>query len=284
MMTAISILMPVYNSEKTILSAVRSCLRAMSDLDELIIIDDASTDTTYEKITRFVDPRIKIIRNHRNIGVAGSLNNGLSRCSRDLVGRMDADDVCLPWRFYMQRRQFQKNEVDIIFSASILDYKLGRLRILVPQIVQTLGSETTPSIKDALTVSCCVVHPTMLASRAMLNTLGGWPNVYPEDWTLWLSALESGATLRRSAVPVLLYKVSPGSESRTKAVDLQQNNALRESIQRISGAGRSNQKLSNYADKILGQYRNPIMRIFDHGLRPKAAMLGRFGYKSGPDA
>ncbi len=268
-MDAASIILPVYNSEKTINRAIRSCLQSMSYFDELVVVDDASNDGTTEKLELIQDPRVRVLRNPVNRGISYSLNRALAESSYDLIGRMDADDVTLPWRFDLQKRQIKHLEADLLFSAAILRYKVGGLRIFIPQIVQSLNSNSSPKIDEALLLNCFVVHPTMLARRKILEELGGWPNVYPEDWTLWLDALKSKAKIHRSAFPVLIYSISTESKSRREPVDFSSNETLRSLILQLSEIGSANSELIDFANRVLKQYKNPIRRFFDHGLDPK---------------
>ncbi len=72
----VSVVLAVYNAENYISEAVHSILNQTFSNYELIIVDDASTDTTSELTSRFVDPRITILRNEINLGPYGAANRG----------------------------------------------------------------------------------------------------------------------------------------------------------------------------------------------------------------
>lgn len=115
MIVKLSVLMAVYNAEKTIHYAVKSILNQTFKDFEFVIINDASTDDTLNIIQAFKDPRIKIITNKVNIGQTLSLNLGLRHCAGELVARMDADDISLPNRLQKQIDHFNKfNKTDIL--------------------------------------------------------------------------------------------------------------------------------------------------------------------------
>ena len=64
----VSVIMPVFNAEKTVLRAINSILNQKYTDFELLIIEDCSTDRSMELVSRIVDDRIKIYKNEKNIG------------------------------------------------------------------------------------------------------------------------------------------------------------------------------------------------------------------------
>lgn len=101
-MPAISVIMPAYNTEKYIGAAIESILQQTFEDFELIIIDDASTDQTYDIMCSYHDNRIIRMRNHINLGVAACVNKGMSIASSEYIARMDSDDISMPDRFQKQ--------------------------------------------------------------------------------------------------------------------------------------------------------------------------------------
>ena len=77
MSSIITVLMPVYNAENYVGIAIESVLSQTFGDFELLIIDDASTDQTFDVISQYKDKRIQKVRNYTNIGIAASLNKGL---------------------------------------------------------------------------------------------------------------------------------------------------------------------------------------------------------------
>lgn len=101
---ALSVIMPAYNAGAFLVPAIESVLSQSFRDFELIIIDDASTDGTREKIEAYAakDRRIRSCPNARNLGVTRTLNRALSLARAEWIARMDADDVSLPGRFEKQ--------------------------------------------------------------------------------------------------------------------------------------------------------------------------------------
>ncbi|HZZ92449.1 MAG TPA: glycosyltransferase [Usitatibacter sp.] len=97
--TTVSIVMPAYNSEGTVVAAVDSC-RAQSHRDcEVIVVDDGSTDGTWDRISRL--PGVKAIRKP-NGGVASARNAAMRHASGDFIAWMDADDLMHPQRIALE--------------------------------------------------------------------------------------------------------------------------------------------------------------------------------------
>ena len=87
-MPTISVIMPTYNAEKYISTAIESILQQTFEDFEFIIIDDASTDQTYDIICSYHDKRITRIRNQRNLGVAACINKGILIAHSEFIARM----------------------------------------------------------------------------------------------------------------------------------------------------------------------------------------------------
>lgn len=107
----VSVLMSVYNGQ-AFLSDALAGLRNQTFTDfELIIIDDASTDATPALLADAAahDPRIRILRNPRNLMLVQSLNRGLAAARGRYIARQDADDISLPHRLEQQVRYLDRN-------------------------------------------------------------------------------------------------------------------------------------------------------------------------------
>ncbi len=89
----VSVIMPVYNRENFVIYAIESILNQTYDNLEFIIIDDASTDSTIERITQYNDSRIKLIKHEKNRGAAASRNSGLKISKGKYIMYLDSDNV-----------------------------------------------------------------------------------------------------------------------------------------------------------------------------------------------
>lgn len=92
----ISVCMAAYQGESYIGFQLRSILPQLSDQDEIIIVDDASTDATCAEVDALRDPRILLIRNFANQGILRAFETALYRSSGEIVLLSDQDDLWLP--------------------------------------------------------------------------------------------------------------------------------------------------------------------------------------------
>ncbi|GMR11179.1 MAG: hypothetical protein BMS9Abin28_2006 [Anaerolineae bacterium] len=87
----VSIILPTYNEQETIVDRIQSILEVVSDPVEIIVVDDDSPDKTWSIVEELDDPRIKVIRREGTRGLATAINRGIIESSGELVGWMDAD-------------------------------------------------------------------------------------------------------------------------------------------------------------------------------------------------
>lgn len=116
----ISVVMGNYNCSKYIEEAIDSVLAQTYENWELIIVDDCSTDDSVEKILKYKDDRIVLIRSNKNEGLAVSLNKSIEQASGSYLARLDPDDVSFPGRFEKQL-SFLKENKDISICGSNIE-------------------------------------------------------------------------------------------------------------------------------------------------------------------
>ncbi len=105
---AVSVILPAFNAEKYLGEALDSILSQTFADFELIAVNDGSTDRTLEILRGNSDYRIRIVSNDKNLGLAKSLNEGISKARGRYIARQDADDISLPERLNTQLFQFGK--------------------------------------------------------------------------------------------------------------------------------------------------------------------------------
>lgn len=105
----VSVLLPVYNGEKYIREAVDSILGQSYHEIELLVIDDGSQDETLEVLETYSDPRLRVLVNEKNRGVAVSLNRGIRESRGQFIARMDSDDIARKHRIARQVEFLEKH-------------------------------------------------------------------------------------------------------------------------------------------------------------------------------
>jgi len=98
----VSVVMPVFNREKYVVDAVNSILTQTFTDFEFIIIDDGSTDSTFDILKTFNDKRIKLVRKEKNQGNYTARNKGMEMATGKYICVMDSDDIALAYRIQKQ--------------------------------------------------------------------------------------------------------------------------------------------------------------------------------------
>jgi len=215
---SISFIMPVWNSETTVQTAVRSCLAGMKSYDELIIVDDSSADGTSDYLSTISDKRVSIHRNEFNQGVARSLNRALGHVQNELVARMDSDDIMLPWRRSLSVRSLNRGEADFIFTAAIVFGK--SLKLPLPQLPKRPVAGT--DFGKQLAFSNPFVHSTMLTRLHTLEKLNYYSVTPMEDYDLWIRAALEGLRFSQVPIPCIFYRQHPSQVTRSLIWDADQ--------------------------------------------------------------
>jgi len=116
----VSVVMPVYNGAKYLREAVDSVLAQTFSQFELIIVDDGSTDGTMEVLGAYSDPRIRLIRNDRNLGQAAARNQAFAAARGEFIAIHDADDTSVPDRLAVQVLYFDAHPDVVLLGATVL--------------------------------------------------------------------------------------------------------------------------------------------------------------------
>lgn len=112
---AVSVIIPTYNRARYIDRSIRSALAAVSEGDEIIIVDDGSTDDTASVVAPWLD-RVRYVR-IENRGAGGARNVGVSLATKPLVAFLDSDDEWFADKLALQR-PFMAARPDVLFCFS----------------------------------------------------------------------------------------------------------------------------------------------------------------------
>jgi len=210
----VSVVMPAYNAEKYISEAIESVLNQTFKDFEFIIIDDASTDRSFEIIKKYesLDSRISVLSNPENLNVARSRNRGISISKGKYVANMDADDISKPTRINDQVNYLELNQdVDIcIGNIGVID---GEGRFQYTRIYPLTDS----ALKSKVFRYNPFPNPTIFCRKYVYEKIGGYDSsfILNEDFDFWLRA---GTQFKfgNCGKIVLDYRVVEGSASHKK--------------------------------------------------------------------
>lgn len=166
-MPLISAILPVKNGQKYITNAVKSTLLSLPRDSELVVLDDGSSDKTACLLAKISDRRLRVLQRADGVGLPGALNELIGRTDSDIVMRMDADDIMLPWRLKVQL-PILKSGADWVFSSVI---HLGPGRRIRPTRSEKLSCE---SLEALLLLENPIAHSTAIFRRSAIDAIGGY--------------------------------------------------------------------------------------------------------------
>ena len=201
----ISIVMPVWNSEKYLKEAIDSVLDQDFEDFELLCIDDGSEDSSKAIIESYIDDRVVYI-GKKHSGIVDSLNIGFRRAIGEFIVRFDSDDIMLPQRLSHQYSYMKEHpEIDILSSG----FQWGNMKL---PIEYWMPKERTLEFKD-FQWGNVMSHPTTIFNSSKIKKL---PYLYEnyfagvEDYKLWHHALSHGLVLGVEPTPVIIYRQHEG--------------------------------------------------------------------------
>ncbi|RKQ33113.1 glycosyltransferase family 2 protein [Kocuria tytonis] len=201
-MPFLSVIMPAYRAETTIERAMRSTLRAMPRDSELVVSVDGPDAETERAARRVTDARVVVRSNPENVGTVACMRRALESTDSEFVAKMDADDLCMPWRFRVEMAAMRR--ADIVCGSGI---RFGGGAVPRPSYP---GSLTSQEVGLLLPFTNPLFHPSLLARRQTLLDANAYATASSaEDYVLWCDALLNGARVVKAAAPVIGYRLSP---------------------------------------------------------------------------
>lgn len=116
-MPKISVVIPLYNKEKSVASTLRTVLNQTFTDYEIVIVNDGSTDNSVAEVEKVQDDRIRLIH-QQNAGVSAARNRGIKEAKGDLIAFLDADDEWKPEYLATQYYLFQKYPECSVFACN----------------------------------------------------------------------------------------------------------------------------------------------------------------------
>lgn len=173
----ITIILPVYNSEEYVSQSIISILNQTFIDYEIIIIDDSSTDKSWQIVQSFTDGRLISLRNCQNLGNYPSRNRGISLAKGKYIAIMDSDDIALPDRL-MKQYNYLENNPDVLavgtqFNSLGMDFK-------------KVNPVSYHDICAGLLDNNCILHPSLLIKKSAILELKAYNEkyIYASDYDL----------------------------------------------------------------------------------------------------
>jgi hypothetical protein len=210
-----TVLTAVHNGAPWLARSLESVLAQDFADFELIVVDDASDDDSPAILAATDDPRLRVLRNPRNLGLTVSLNRGLELARGAVILRHDADDLSLPGRFARQMALLDaRPEVGVCGGFAIMADGEGR----------PLGTYRVPlghaAIAWAVGFGHAFAHPAVAVRAGVLRAVSGYDPAWPvaQDQELW-TRLVWTTRMANIAEPLVEYRQHAGMASRARGAE-----------------------------------------------------------------
>ncbi|UOQ94532.1 glycosyltransferase family 2 protein [Halobacillus shinanisalinarum] len=223
---SLSVVISNYNMEKYVETAVASCLLQSEQLDQLLIIDDGSTDNSFKQIQRWSDGEKVKVFNKKNGGKARALNELLPHVTSDFILELDADDWLDPDAVSVIKKQV----ADLPQDVSVLYGNLRKWKQLTGDVLyKGITKGTTVNGRADLLSYRFPLGPRVYRT-SLLKRKGGFPVVKFENGKLYedvsvLNQLIKDYRFRYHDFTV--YNVREHNESITKSNPAKWNDFLK---------------------------------------------------------
>ena len=216
-MEKVSVIIPVYKSEKYIHETLNSVIQQTYKNIEILIIDDESPDNSVDICKSFEDSRIKIIQ-QKNRGLSGARNKGIERSTGEYIAFIDSDDVWLPEKIEKHIIHFRKQPhlgISFSYSAFIDEksqlmgmYQMSKLKNIKPNYIlyrNPIGNG-----------SAAVFRREVFADIKYIDNIHGYDEEFyfdenfrlSQDVECWIRiALQTSWQMEGIAEPLTLYRI-----------------------------------------------------------------------------
>ena len=188
MIDSVSVVIPVRNRANLIRSAVESVQLQTVPVQEILIVDDGSTDETVEVVRKLIeaDARIKMIRLRQSGGASKARNIGVQESSGDWIGFLDSDDEWLPRKQEKQLALLEDNPLSVLSVTGLI--------LRWPSHSQVSCPPKWVTAADLRALNVLGSTSSALVSRQAFMEVGGFDPSLPscQDWDLWLRLAKHG--------------------------------------------------------------------------------------------
>jgi len=264
-MKKITVLMAIYNCADTLSEALDSLYNQTYQGFKIILCDDGSTDDTYEIAKSYAEKydNIILLKNAKNIKLAGSLNRCLEYADTEYIARMDGDDISMPTRFEKQINFLDTHPEFAVVSSPMIyfdetgDWGFGKA-------IEKPGIEI---FKKAAPHA----HAPAMVRTAVMKEVGGYTDtkrtIRVEDYYLWYKIYKAG--YRGYNLREHLYKMRDDKNAMARRTFSNRWNAFNIKMEILSGLKIPNALLFSIPSLIKAFIPNFIMiQIRKYKLNP----------------
>lgn len=201
---SISVVIPAYNASRFLAETLESALAQTLPPDEVLVIDDGSTDDTATIAARYAS-RVRVI-SRTNHGLPASRNFGVEASTGEWIAFLDSDDVWEPNMLERQMEELTKANADVSYTGRVLLMQQGGTATLG----EVMCASSAKDIRKVLFYQYGPFVPSsVVVRRSSFEAVNGFDPTMRrgnEDFDLWLRMLHAGAKFTSCPEPLLRYR------------------------------------------------------------------------------
>jgi glycosyltransferase involved in cell wall biosynthesis len=281
----VSVVIPTHDRKNLLLLAIRSVLKQRDVEVEVIVVDDGSTDGSWETVRRIHDPRIRILHHGSSLGVATARNAGAATAVGSWIAFLDDDDLWSPDKLTEQLSAAQRAGTSWVYAGAVaIDLHGQLLAGDPPPSPESLVSELPRKNLMPAGSSNVMIRATDLIS------IGGFDTDlrHLADWDLWLR-MTSVSRPALANKPLVGYRIHPAQATLDTTGMIEEASVLSSrhgadptSIYRWLAwshlrQGRRNEAIRAYGRAVSSGDFVSIVRMVTAAVHPSPTSLGRRG-------
>jgi glycosyltransferase involved in cell wall biosynthesis len=218
---SVAAVIPLYNGERYIEAALRSVLAQTVLPDEIIVVNDGSTDDGPAIVARLAQAHPITILTKPNGGQSSARNIGVTHAGSDLVAFLDQDDIWYPLHIVELSRPFEQDErVGVVYSNVDEIDDAGDLRIRAVHS-QAGSRHPKPNLAECLRTDMHILPSATIVRRSAIEAVGGFDERLSgyEDDDLFLRIFQAGYSNSYLATPLGQWRKHAGSSFHSPRMD-----------------------------------------------------------------
>lgn len=267
----ISVIITTYNYADFIVDAIESVLAQTHPADEVLVVDDGSTDATSQRVAPYVDRGAVRYIVQENRGPSEARNHGIRLSSGDLIAFLDADDTWMPDKLRLQLDWLMAHPSASMVSGQMVWWSVPRDE----RRVVTFEPLSQAAMRRELCVRNVVGNPSMaLVRRGAIEAVGPYDTTlrWGQDWEIFIRLARAGE-IGFVPEPVIVYRWHRGSLSHEGRLEqLAMNHAIsRKTIATFEPAwqrpllrARAWSAIELDRARIMGSFKAPRVRLVRH--------------------
>ena len=227
----VSIITPVYNSEKFLEDTIKSIENQTYTNWEWILIDDCSTDKSVEVIKKYANknPKIRLIKLKENSGAAIARNTGIDNAKGKYIAFLDSDDLWKKEKLEKQIKFMQKNNYEFTYTGYEFADEKGKPTGKVVKVPTEINYKQ--ALKNTTISTCAVIFDIENLDKQLIYM----PNIRKgQDTATWWKILKTGITAYGINESLFLYRRSENTLSSNKFAALKRTWNLYRNVEKLS--------------------------------------------------